>query len=255
MKVRNALPLYNRRIVLQADEEKADVDIYSDDGFRALAQLWVRSGWQRRISYGVTWLGIPIIQLPEDLLMLQELIWKVRPDVIVETGTAHGGTAVFYASLLELLGTGHVISVDIEIREHNRQAIQSHPMSKRITLIEGDSINEAVVDRVRETIQKEDRVLVALDSNHSYKHVRSELEKYAPMVTPESYIVVFDGVMEILIDAPSGRPEWARDNPASAIRGFLESHPEFEVDPYYGRLSVTYCPNGFLKRRRIQQPH
>jgi cephalosporin hydroxylase len=242
-------PFYDRRIVLRRGEERIELDIYSDEAFNALAQLWTRAGWQKRVSYMITWLGIPIIQLPEDILMMQDLIWKIKPNVIVETGTAHGGTAVFYASLQELLGNGRVISIDLEIREHNRRAIQAHPMSKRITLIEGDSTDQRTVERVREMIRPTERVLVALDSNHTYKHVRQELENYAALVTPGSYIVVFDGIMEMLVDAPNGKPGWATDNPATAIREFLMEHREFEVDPNCNRLAATYSPGGFLRRK------
>ena len=241
--------IYDRRMILQRAGRRIETDIYSEDGFNALAELWTRSAWQKKISYEPTWMGIPIIQLPEDILMMHELIYKVKPYVIVETGTAHGGTAIFYASMLELLGKGRVISIDIEIRKNNRLAIEAHPMSKRITLIEGSSTDEPVVARVREMIGLGDKVLVALDSNHSFDHVRLELEKYAPLVTPGSYIVVFDGVMQILADAPSGKSEWASNNPTLAAEDFLAIHPEFEIDPYYNRLTATYCPGGFLKRK------
>lgn len=241
--------IYDRQMILQRAGRRIETDIYSEDGFNALAELWTRSAWQKRISYEPTWMGIPIIQLPEDILMMHELIYKVKPHVIVETGTAHGGTAIFYASMLELLGKGRVISIDIEIRKNNRLAIEAHPMSKRITLIEGSSTDEPVVARVREMIGLGDKVLVALDSNHSFDHVRLELEKYAPLVTPGSYIVVFDGVMQILADAPSGKSEWASNNPTLAAEDFLAIHPEFEIDPYYNRLTATYCPGGFLKRK------
>lgn len=250
---RGSKGLYDRRVILQMAGRQIETDIYSEDGFNALAELWTRSAWQRRISYRLTWMGIPIIQLPEDILMMHELICKVKPDVIVETGTAHGGTAIFYASMLELLGKGHVISVDIEIRKNNRLAIQAHPMSSRITLLEGSSTDEIVVAKVREMIRTGDRVLVALDSNHSFDHVRLELEKYAPLVTPGSYIVVFDGVMRILADAPSGKWEWASDNPSLAAEDFLGRHPEFEIDPYYNRMAATYCPGGFLRRKGSEQ--
>jgi cephalosporin hydroxylase len=183
------------------------------------------------------------------MLMMQELLYKIKPDVVVETGTAHGGTAVFYASILELLGNGHVISVDIEIREHNRSAIEAHAMRERITLIEGSSTDEMVVAQVRKMLRPNDKVVVALDSNHTYSHVRLELEKYSRLVTPGSYIVVFDGVMEILTDAPSGKLEWTTDSPVAAIRDFLSGHMEFEVDPYYNRVGVTYCQEGFLRRK------
>lgn len=237
------------KIQVKLPDGIAEIDIYTEEGCQILSNLWTRSGWQRKISYELTWLGIPIIQLPEDILMMQELIYKVRPDTIIETGTAHGGTAIFYASILDLLGKGQVISIDIEIRKYNSLAIQSHPMSRRISLIEGSSTDETVVDRVRGMIGPSDKVLVALDSNHTYAHVRRELEKYGPLVTPGSYIVVFDGVMEMVSDAPNGSPEWATDNPTSAIRDFLAEHDEFEVDPYYNRMGVTYCQGGFLRRK------
>ncbi len=237
------------RFQIELPDGVREIDIYTEEGFQILSNLWTRSGWQRKFSYEVTWLGIPIIQLPEDILIMQEVIYKVRPDVIVETGTAHGGTAMLYASMLELLGKGRVISIDIEIRKYNRLAIQAHPMSKRITLIEGSSTDDNVLAQVRQSICPQDTVLVALDSNHTYNHIREEMEKYSKLVMPGSYMVVFDGVMEILTDAPNGSPSWATDSPAAAIRDFLAEHEEFEVDPYYNRLVVTYCSNGFLRRK------
>lgn len=238
-----------RIIDLETPTGRKKIDIYSREGYDLLARLWTRSGWQNRFSYHISWLGIPIIQLPEDLLIMQELIHKIRPDWIIETGTAHGGTAVYYASLLQLLGRGQVISVDIEIRKYNRLAIQRHLMSKRITLIESSSISPKAVSSIRRRIKPGDTVLVALDSKHTASHVLQELEIYSKFVTPGSYLVVFDGVMEWVSDSPLGKPEWKRDNPTRAIRTFLKRHPEFEVDPYYNRLSVTYCPGGFLRRK------
>jgi cephalosporin hydroxylase len=241
-------------IQVHAANGARDLDIYSPEGFKAISQLFTRSGWQQKISYEVTWLGIPIIQTPEDIVMMQELIWKVRPDVIIECGVAHGGALMLYASILELLGKGRVIGVDNEIRKYNRLALQSHPMSRRYTLIEGSSIEDETLDRVKAMIQPDDRVMVALDSNHSKQHVARELEVYGPLVTPDSYMVVFDGVMEILTDAPNGSPGWNSDNPWHAVKEFLASHREFEVDRYYNRLQVTYCPDGFLKRVKEPQP-
>ncbi|HEY8770854.1 MAG TPA: CmcI family methyltransferase [Thermoleophilaceae bacterium] len=243
----------DRTFKVTTPEGEREVDAYSPEGFRILGNLWTRSAWQNRLSYEPTWLGIPIIQLPEDMVMLQELVWKVRPDVIVESGIAHGGGLVFFASLLELLGRGRVIGVDVEIRKYNRLAIDSHPMSNRIKLIEGDSVADATLDAVRAEIQPAERVLVVLDSLHTRDHVSAELERYAPLVTPESYVVVFDGVMELLDDAPRGAPEWADDNPLSAVRDFLGSNDDFEVDPTYNRLLTTHSPNGFLRRHRDSQ--
>jgi cephalosporin hydroxylase len=237
-----------RTIKVQTADGERELDIYTPEGFRALANLWTRSNWQHKLSYEVTWLGIPIIQLPEDILMVQELIWKNRPDVIVESGVAHGGALVLYASLLELLGRGRVVGVDIEIRKYNRLAIESHPTSKRITLIEGSSTDAATVDAVKALIRPGERVMVMLDSNHTRDHVRAELELYAPLVGPGGYVVVFDEVMPMVADAPNGKPTWDIDNPESAVRAFLAAHPEFEVDRAYERLSVTYCRGGFLRR-------
>jgi cephalosporin hydroxylase len=226
-----------------------EVDIYSEDGFRVLSELWTRSNWQNRLSYEVTWLGIPIIQLPEDIVVMQELLWKVRPDVIVESGVAHGGALVLYASIMELLGRGRVIGLDIEIRKYNRLAIEAHPLSHRIELIEGDSLADATVAAVRSRIKTGDRVMVALDSNHTREHVRAELERYAPLVTPNSYLVVFDAVMALVADAPGAGEGWAEDNPLEAVRDFLDGNDDFEVDRSYERLAVTYCQGGFLRRR------
>lgn len=225
-----------------------EVDIYTPEGFKVVSNLFTRSGWQQKISYEPTWLGIPIIQTPEDIVMMQELIWKVRPDVIIECGVAHGGAVVLYASMLELLGKGHVIGVDVEIRKYNRLALQSHPMSRRFTLIEASSVEKETVEDVKRHIHPDDKVLVTLDSNHTAAHVTKELQLYAPLVTADSYLVVFDGVMQVLTDAPGGSPAWDKDNPSQAVQEFLQENNEFEVDPYYNRLKVTYCPGGFLKR-------
>lgn len=226
-----------------------EIDIYSEEGFRVLSELWTRSNWQHKLSYEPVWLGVPIIQLPEDILMMEELIYKVRPDVIIETGTAHGGSAIFYASILELIGKGRVISVDVEIRKYNRITINAHALIKRITLVEGSSVDDGTLQEVSRNISPNDTVLVALDSNHSYPHVSQELQKYSQFVKSGGYMVVFDGVMQILADAPNGKPEWRADSPARAVEDFRNKHPEFELDPYYNRLAVTYCPGGFLRRK------
>lgn len=226
-----------------------EVDIYSEEGFEVLSQLWTRSNWQHRLSYEVTWLGIPIIQLPEDMAVMQELIWKVRPDVIIESGVAHGGALILYASILELLGRGRVVGVDVEIRKYNRLAIEAHPLSHRIELIEGDSLADDTVAAVRSRITPGERVMVTLDSAHSRDHVFGELERYAPLVTPKSYLVVFDAVMALVADAPSAGEGWSQDNPLEAVREFLETNEDFEVDRSCERLAVTYCQGGFLRRR------
>lgn len=238
----------DRFFKIKTAEGEKEVDAYTEEGFRILSNLWTRSGWQQKISYEITWLGIPIIQLPDDMVIVQELIWRIRPDVIIECGVAHGGALVFYSSLLEMIGKGRVIGIDVEIRKYNRLAIESHPMSKRISMIEGSSIDDATVNAVKQAIEPGQRVMVMLDSNHSRDHVMRELELYSPFVTPGSYLVVFDEVMTIVADAPGGSPEWTQDNPASAVANFLRLHPEFKQDTSAERLQVTYCQGGFLRR-------
>ena len=212
----------DRLITIRTDDGPREVDIYTPEGFEVVADLFTRSGWQRKLSYEVTWLGIPIIQLPEDIVMVQELVWKLRPDVIVESGVAHGGALILYASILELLGRGRVIGVDIEIRKYNRLAIESHPMARRITLIEGSSTEPTTVAAVRDLVAQGQRTMVMLD--------------------------LFDEVMPMVADAPNGQPTWTADNPLEAVRDFLSAHPEFEIDRSYERLTTTYCRSGFLRR-------
>ena len=235
--------------VTYADGETASVPLYSPEGFRIISQLWVKAGWASKFSYNFSWMGRPVIQLPEDLLMMQEVIYKVRPDVVIETGVAHGGSSVFYASLFEILGHGRVISIDIEIRPHNRKALEEHPLKKRITLIEKSSISPETHLEVRGLIAPNEKVMVFLDSNHCKSHVRKELESYSPLVSPGSYIVAADGNMDDLHDAPGGRPEWLTDNPKAAIHEFLAAHPEFEIDPEPTRLGITYWPDAYLRRK------
>ena len=237
-----------RTFTATVDGEQRELDVYSDEAFQVLSNLWLRSGWQQKFSYELTWLGVPVIQLPEDVLLMQELVWKVRPDVVVECGVAHGGALVLYASILELLGKGRVVGVDVEIRKYNRLAIESHALSHRITLIEGDSVATETLSEVRSHIQPGDRVLVVLDSLHTRAHVAAELEAYAPLVTPASYLVVFDGVMSVVADAPNAGVDWETDNPLTAVDAFLAGNETFERDARFGRLGVTYCPAGFLRR-------
>ncbi len=223
--------------------------LYSHEALRELSRVWVKLGWAMKYSYTFSWMGRPVIQLPDDLMRIQEVIFRVQPNVIIETGVAHGGSAVFYASLLELLGRGRVVSIDVEIRQHNREALDKHPLSKRITLIEGSSTAEDTIGQVRQLLAAGDRVLVVLDSNHTKDHVRKELESYASMVTPGSYLIATDGIMEELGDAPGGSLSWATDNPRVAIHEFLRSHSEFEIDPEPQRAGVTYWPDAYLRRK------
>lgn len=202
-----------------------------------------------RYTYNFQWLGRPIIQLPEDVMAIQELVWRVRPKVIVETGIAHGGSLVFSASLLQLLGEGDVIGVDVDIREHNRKEIEANPMAHRIQMIEGSSIDAAVVQDVRARVAGRSPVVVLLDSNHTHDHVLAELRMYGPLVSKGSYIVVLDTAIE---DLPEGmfpdRPWSKANNPKTAVREFLQENVRFEVDRQIeDKLIATGAPEGYLK--------
>lgn len=239
--------------VLTVDGESRP--LYCDASFRALSDLWLKVGWNQKYSYTFSWLGMPIIQLPEDMIRYQEAVARLKPDVIVETGVAHGGSAIYSASLCRLLGKGRVIAVDIEIRPHNRRAIESHALAGLVTLIEGSSTSKEVIETVKEQIRPGETVLVVLDSNHSRTHVLGELEAYAPLVTPGSYIVATDGIMRDLTDAPRGSPSWDRDNPAQAARDFAAAHPDFVIEPPPWLFNestladnVTHWPDAWLRR-------
>jgi cephalosporin hydroxylase len=250
------------KLIIDTDARTLDangrsVDLYSADSFAELSRLWIKVGWHLRYSYQFSWLGRPVIQLPEDLVRAQELVWQLRPDVVVETGVAHGGSLVFYASLLRLIGHGRIVGVDIEIRPHNRAAIEQHPLRDLISLVEGDSTNPGVVDAVRAQISPGERVLVVLDSNHTKAHVAAELRAYADLVSVGSYIVATDGIMPELADTPRGSPSWSQDSPAAAIAQFLDENRHFELVPPHGsfnesdvRTLVTYWPNAYLRRVR-----
>lgn len=231
-------------------------DLFSADGFERIARLWVDVGWVRKYSYGFSWMGRPIIQLPDDMVRIQEAIFATRPDVIVETGVAHGGSLVFYASLFEMMGHGRVIGIDIEIRPHNRAAIEAHPMFRRITLVEGSSVAPQTVEAVRGLIGPGERVMVILDSNHSRDHVAAELEAYAPLVAMGCHLLVQDGIMEHVAGMPRTGADWSWNNPKPAVAKFLGAHPEFErakpprpFDETQATPDCTHHPDGWLRRR------
>lgn len=229
--------------------------IGSAEAFEAISAAWLRSGWDAKYVYSFTWLGRPIIQLPEDLLRLQEVIFALKPDVIVETGIAHGGGLIFYASLCKAMGKGRVVGVDIEIRPHNRKAIEEHFLSSYLTLIEGSSIAPNIVKKVSDGIAPGERVLVTLDSAHDKAHVLAELEAYAPLVSVGSYIVAMDGIMEYVAGAPRTSPDWTWNNPRQAALAFVEKNPNFVIEepPFLFnegavRSRITYWPGAFVKR-------
>lgn len=217
---------------------------------RALARAWFEESARLRYSYHFTWLGRPMIQYPQDVVALQEIVWKVRPDLVIETGIAHGGGLVFYASLLQLLGgAGTVCGIDVEIRPHNRAALAAHPLFPRMRLIEGSSTDARVVAEVRRLAAASARVLVVLDSNHTRNHVAAELQAYAPLVTRGSYLVVLDTIIEDLPkDLYADRPWGPGNNPRVALREFLATTDRFEVDAEYAdKLVITAAPGGYLR--------
>lgn len=230
-------------VVVERDGERVELPFDDPRAFAAISDAWLRASWSAKHAYTFTWLGRPVIQLPEDLVRLQELVVLAHPDVIVETGVAHGGSLVFYAGLCRALGRGRVIGVDVEIRPHNREAIESHALAPSITLVEGDSTAEDVVARVRSELRDGERVLVVLDSNHTRAHVLRELEAYAPLVSVGSYVVALDGrVMERAVGLSRTAPDWAENNPSAAVAEFARAHPEFEHE--YPPLPFSEAPSG-----------
>jgi cephalosporin hydroxylase len=225
------------------------VDLYSDAGLAAVSALYIKLAVHHRLMYQAHWLGVQIIQLPTDILVLQELIWSVRPDVIVECGVAHGGSLVLYASILEMIGNGRVVGVDIDIRAHNRAVIEDHALFKRITLIEGSSIAESTIAAVKAECAGAGTVLVMVDSNHTTDHVYAELGAYADLVTPGSYFVVMDGAQALVSDVPSGKLEWKESSPLHAIERFLSERSDFEVDENCTRFGITSNTCGYLRRK------
>jgi cephalosporin hydroxylase len=242
---------------VHVDGKKQSLPLYSTRAFEILSDVWLKVGWNQKHSYSFTWWGRPMIQNPEDVLRIQEVLFALKPDYVVETGVAHGGSLIFYASLFEAVNHGKVIGVDIEIRPHNRQAIEAHPMAKRIQLVEGSSTAPETVAQVKRLIPEGSKVLVILDSNHTKAHVAAELRAYHEFVSVGSYIVATDGVMSLLHDVPRGTPSWILDNPTEAAREFAEQNPNFVVEqPEWLfneselKQNITYWPGAWLKRVR-----
>lgn len=222
---------------------------------KSSAHDFMKASVEPKYSYNFSWLGRPIIQYPQDMIAMQEIIWEVKPDLIIETGIAHGGSLIFYASILELVAActgneGEVIGIDIDIRAHNRKAIEEHPMFKRISMIQGSSIDPVIVAQVIEKTKGKKRILVCLDSNHTHAHALAELEAYAHVTSVGSYCVVFDTLIEDMGEGVyPDRPWGPGDNPKTAVWEYLKTHPEFEIDKsIQQKLLITVAPDGYLKR-------
>jgi len=242
-------------VVVQDGKRQARFPLASAEGFSAVSNAWLRASWDAKYVYSFTWLGRPIIQLPEDMFRLQEIIYRVKPDVIVETGIAHGGSLVFYAGLCKLIGRGRVIGIDLEIRPQNRAAVEQHALADMITLVEGDSKATETVRKVKSLIMPNESVIVFLDSRHAKAHVLAELDNYSPIVSVGSYIVAMDGIMEQLVGAPRSQPDWGENNPRQAVLEWVARNPDFVLEePAFAfnegmvQSRVTYWPDAFLRR-------
>ena len=242
-------------VTLDGQDGDATLSLATDAGFQAVSRAWLRAGWDAKYVYSFTWMGRPVIQLPEDMIRIQEVIYSVQPDVIVETGVAHGGSLVFYASLCKAMERGRVIGIDVEIRPHNRRAIEEHPLFPYITLVEGSSTDPATVANVASLVQPGERALVLLDSNHTRAHVLDELRAYGPMVAVGSYIVATDGIMELVAGGPRTQPDWTWNHPRQAAEDFVREDGRFAIEepPFAfneGSVTgrVTYWPGAFVKR-------
>jgi cephalosporin hydroxylase len=234
-----------------------DFPLYSREAFELISREWVRTGWAVNYYFTLSWFGRPILQLPEDLIRLQEVVNTLQPDVIIESGIYSGGSLLFHATLCEAMGKGRVIGIDKYIAEETREAISQHRLSHRIEMIEGDSISPATVGKVYKLVRSGETVLVILDSHHSREHVAGELRAYAPLVTPGSCIIAADGIMRDLTDVPGGDPSWSHDNPAVAALEFAAGNPEFEMrQPAWPfnrstlEKNITYWPDAWLWRKQ-----
>lgn len=233
-------------------ERAADIaEMSQDDELKKLSLEWMIKADKYKYTYNFSWLGRPIIKFPNDIVIMQEIIWDVKPDLIIETGIAHGGSIIFSASILELLGAdGQVVAVDIDIRQHNRQEIEKHPMYKRITMFEGDSTSPEIVDKIREIAQTKSTVMVFLDSLHTHEHVLKEMDLYAPMVSVGSYLVLPDTFIEYFPKGYYGDRPWdVGNNPMTALREFLAKNNNFIIDQEkVTKLMITEAFDGYLKR-------
>jgi cephalosporin hydroxylase len=237
------------------NDETIELALYTDKAFEIISSQWINLGWNQKYIYTFSWLGRPIIQLPDDMIRAQEAIWKIQPDVIFETGIAHGGSLIFYASLCKAIGKGRVIGVDIDIRPHNRKAIESHPLFEYITLVEGSSIDPDTVSKIDTLIDKDESAMVFLDSCHTKDHVAKELEAYHHLVSKDSYIIATDGIMQDVHSTPRGEDNWATDHPSAAAIEFAKENSQFELEqpswPFNEStldFNLTHWPSAWLKR-------
>ncbi|UTP39132.1 cephalosporin hydroxylase family protein [Phenylobacterium sp. LH3H17] len=242
-------------VVVKDGEAETRHSLASAEGFAAASKAWLRATWDSKYVYSFAWMGRPVIQLPEDMIRLQEVIYTLKPDVLVETGVAHGGSLIFYASLFEAMGKGRVIGIDIEIRKHNREAIEAHEMFRRIELIEGSSTAPATLEQVKALIRPGEKVLVVLDSNHTRDHVLDELKLYGELIEVGSYVVATDGIMAQVKGGPRTGDDWDWNNPQRAVHDFVAQDKRFIVEepafPFNeGTVTerVTYWPDAFVKR-------
>ncbi len=230
-------------------KERIDSNI-SDKELLSSAHAFMKESVRAKYSYNFSWLGRPIIQYPQDMIAVQEIIWQTQPDLLIETGIAHGGSLIFYASIFEMIGKGKVLGVDIDIREHNRVEIEAHPMSKRIQMIQGSSTSQEIFQIVKNEVDAFKTVMVCLDSNHTHQHVIDELRLYAPLVSKGNYCVVFDTHVEDMGTEMDWSHRWGvGDNPKTAVHQYLSENDLFEIDPmYFNKSLISVCPDGFLKR-------
>jgi len=234
------IPSLRKYVLTKRDKNTLDLE--------KVGLQWTKVAEENRLSYEIDWLGVPVIQTPEDLILVQELIFKVKPDFIIESGIAHGGSLIYYASLMELLGKGKVVGVDIEIRENNRKVIEAHPLFKRIEMIEGDSVSDDTIREIRKRVPKNSKAIVCLDSNHTKAHVLKELQLYQDFVVPGCYIVVFDTNTSKLAELGACDKKYINNGPKEAAEEFLRINDNFEVDKYYNKLYVSCSPDGYLRR-------
>ncbi len=242
-------------MIVEDEQSTAEYALGTPEAFALISQVWLRCGWDNKYVYSFTWMGRPIIQLPDDLVRLQEVIYALKPDVIIETGIAHGGSLIFYASLCSAMNHGRVIGIDIEIRPQNREAIEQHELFEYVTLIEGSSVDPRIVGQAKALVSPGESVIALLDSCHTKEHVLAELKAYSPLVTRGSYIVAMDGIMEQVAGAPRTQADWSWNNPKAAAIEFVDANPNFLIEePAFvfneSNIAnrVTYWPSAFIKR-------